>query len=179
MTLLAFGQPIGAIVQFAYVVEDIDHTMMDFVDRLGVGPWSLRERFQPPEGRYRGNPTSPTFSLARAFAGHTMVELIEQHDDSPSVYHEGDGPRRYGFHHWAILTKSFDEDVERYRALGYEEAFSDRLPSGSRVVYVDSTDDLPGMIELIEHTEAQERVYTEIYEAAVDWDGRDAIRREG
>ena len=108
-----------------------------------------------------------------------MIELIEQHDDSPSVYHEGGGPRRYGFHHWAILTKSFDEDTERYRALGYEEAFSDRLPSGSRVVYVDSTRDLPGMIELVEHTEAQERRYTEIYEAAVGWDGRDPIRREG
>lgn len=179
MTLLAFGQPLGAIVQYAYVVEDIERTMTDFVDRLGVGPWSLRARFQPPEGRYRGNPTSPTFSLARAFAGHAMIELIEQHDDSPSVYHEGGGPRRYGFHHWAILTKSFDEDTERYRALGYEEAFSDRLPSGSRVVYVDSTRDLPGMIELVEHTDAQERRYTEIYEAAVGWDGRDPIRREG
>jgi hypothetical protein len=180
MTLLAFGQPVGAIVQFAYVVEDIDQTMTDFVDQLGVGPWHLRARFQPPEGRYRGNPTSPTFSLARAFSGHAMIELIEQHDDSPSVYHESDGPRGYGFHHWAILTKSFDEDIEHYRALGYEEAFSDRLPSGSRVVYVDSTQGLlPGMIELVEHTEAQERRYAEIYESAVEWDGRDPIRPEG
>ena len=76
------------------------------------------------------------------------------------------------------MTKSLDEDVVRDRALGDEEAFSDRLPSGSRVVYVDSTRDLPGMIELIEHTDAQERVYAEIYRAAVDWDGRDPIRRD-
>jgi hypothetical protein len=179
MTLLGFGQPLGAIVQYAYVVEDIERSMLDFIDRLGVGPWSLRERFQPPEGRYRGSPTTPTFSLARAFAGHAMIELIEQHDDSPSVYHEGVGPRRYGFHHWAILTKTFDADVERYRVLGYEEAFSDLLPSGSRVIYVDSTRDLPGMIELVEHTEAQERKYAEIYESAVGWDGQDPIRREG
>ena len=178
MTVLAFGQPLGSIVQFAYVVEDVHRAMTDFVDRLGVGPWSLRERFQPPEGRYRGIPTSPTFSLARAFAGHAMIELIEQHDDAPSVYHGRDGLRRYGFHHWAVMTKAFDEDVARYRALGYEEAFSDRRPSGSRVAYVDSTRDLPGMIELIEHTDAQERVYAEIYRAAVDWDGRDPIRRD-
>ena len=45
---------------------------------------------------------------------------------------------------------------------------------------MDATRDLPGMIELIEHTEAQESVYTEIFEAARDWDGRDPIRgREG
>jgi hypothetical protein len=82
-------------------------------------------------------------SLARAFSGHTMIELIQQHDDAPSVLHEGDGPRRYGFHHWALMTKRLDEDVARYRAMGYDEAFSDLLPSGARVVYVDSTRDLP------------------------------------
>lgn len=174
---LGFGQPLGAIVQFAYVVDDIDRAMTDFTDRLGVGPWFLRSRFQPPAGRYRGAPTSPLFSLARAFAGHAMLELIEQHDDSPSVYHEQDGPRRYGFHHWGVMTETFDEDVARYRSLGYEEAFSDTLPSGSRVAYLNATRDLPGMIELIEHTAAQERVYTEIYEAARTWDGRDPIRR--
>ena len=63
--------------------------------------------------------------------------------------------------------------------MGYDEAFSDLLPSGARVVYVDSTRDLPGMIELVEHTEAQERDYTDIYLAAVDWDGREPIRRDG
>ena len=51
---------------------------------------------------------------------------------------------------------------------GYEEAFSDRLPSGSRVVYVDATRDFPGMIELVEHTEAQDRFYTAIYEATLE-----------
>lgn len=177
--LLDWGQPLGTIVQFAYVVADIDEAMTQYVHRLHVGPWFVRGPFQPPEGRYRGQPTKPTLSVARGFAGHSMVELIAQHDDSPSVFHEGEGPRRYGFHHWATMTKTFDEDVARYAALGYEEAFSDRLASGSRVVYVDATCDLPGMIELIEHTDAQERVYTEIFRAAIGWDGRDPIRREG
>jgi hypothetical protein len=177
MTTLAFGQPLGAITQFAYVVPDIERAMADYVDRLAVGPWFLRARFRPPRGRYRGQPTSPTFSLARAFAGHAMLELIEQHDDAPSVYHEGTGPRRYGFHHWGVMTGAFDEDVARYLALGYEEAFSDELPSGSRVAYMDATADLPGMIELIEHSEAQERVYAQMYEAAIEWDGRGPVRR--
>jgi len=35
------------------------------------------------------------------------------------------------------------------------------------------------MIELLQDTEAQERHYTDIYLAAVDWDGRDPIRRDG
>jgi hypothetical protein len=164
--LLGFGQPLGAIAQLAYVVPDLDVAMHDFGDRLAVGPWFVRARFTPPAGRYRGQPTSPVFSLARGFSGHTMIELIVQHDDAPSVYHEGDGPRRYGFHHFAVMTADFDADVARYAALGYPEAFSDVLPSGSRVVYVDATRDLPGMIELVEHTPEQERVYTEMFTAA-------------
>jgi Glyoxalase/Bleomycin resistance protein/Dioxygenase superfamily len=176
--VLAWGQPLGAIVQFAYFVDDIDEAILRYVAQLGVGPWFLRGPFQPPDGRYRGRPTTPTFSVARAFAGHTMLELVAQHDDGPSVYREHGGPR-YGFHHWAIITTAFDDDLARYAAHGYDEAFSDRLPSGSRVAYVDSTRDLPGMIELVEHTDAQERVYAEIFESAVGWDGRDPIRREG
>ena len=176
--LLDFGQPLGAIVQFAYTVEDLERAMRDFGERLGIGPWFVRGPFQPPEGRYRGRPTSPSVSLARAFAGHAMLELIEQHDESPSVFHEGGGSRRYGFHHWAMVTKTFDDDVERYLVLGYEEAFFDRLPSGSRVVYLDTTRDLPGMLELIEYSEEQESTYARIWQAALTWDGRDAIRRE-
>ena len=47
---------------------------------------------------------------------------------------EGDGPRRYGFHHRAVTTDRFDEDLARYSRMGYDEAFSDVLPSGARVV---------------------------------------------
>jgi len=174
-----WGQPLDAIVQFAYVVDDIDEAAMRYVERLGVGPWYVRGPFDPPHARHRGQPTSPTFSVARAFSGHTMLELIVQHDDGPSVFHEGDGPRRYGFHHWGRVTRTFDADVARYAAAGYGEAFADLLPTGSRVVYVDASHELPGMIELVEHTDAQERVYAEIYRASVDWNGSGPVRREG
>ncbi len=66
--------------------------------------------------------------------------------------------------------------MRRFTELGYPEAYADRLPSGSRTVYLDATRDLPGMIELIEYTEAQERVYDAIYRASIDWDGREPIR---
>jgi hypothetical protein len=175
---LEFGQPLGGICQFAYAVEDIEGSAEQFTRELGVGPWFVRGPFQPPEGRYRGEPTDATFTLARGFTGHAMVELVRQHDDSPSVYNENGGPR-YGFHHWATFPDDFDATLSAQLARGYEEAFSDRLPSGSRVVYVDTKEDLPGMIELVEHTEAQEAVYTNIWRASLGWDGSDPLRQEG
>ena len=176
MDLLGFGQPLGAVAQFAYSVADVEREMLLYAKQLHIGPWFVLGPFQPPEGRHRGEPTAATFTIAHAFAGHAMLELIQQHDDSPSVFHEGAGPRTYGFHHWGMLTKAFDDDLARYAAAGYDEAYYDRFPNGSRVAYVDSLRDLPGMIELIEHTDAQERFYTAMYEAALDWDGRDPIR---
>jgi hypothetical protein len=174
---LSFGQPLGSIVQHAYVVKSIDRAVADYVDRLGIGPWFHRGPFQPARARYRGEPTSVVFSLARAFSGHVMLELVEQHDDTPSVFHPTSDERRYGFHHWAVFTQQFDADIERYGALGYEVAYADVLPSGARVVYVDSTRDLPGMIELVEHTDAQEQVYDTIYRASIGWDGGEPLRR--
>jgi hypothetical protein len=175
---LEFGQPLGGICQFAYAVEDIERSARDFTEQLGVGPWFVRGPFQPPEGRYRGQPTHATFTLARGFTGHVMVELVKQHDDSPSVYNENGG-WRYGFHHWAVFPADFDAALTDYLDRGNVEAFSDRLPSGSRVVYVDMKGELPGMIELVEHTEAQEAVYTKIWRASLDWDGSELLRHEG
>lgn len=166
---LDFGPPLNGIAQIAYVVQDIDAGMSAYTRHLGVGPWFVRGPFTPPEGLLRGRPHSPTFTLARGFSGQTMIELIVQHDDGPSVFHEQSGSRRYGFHHWATMSRDFDGDLARYSQAGFLEAFSDRLPSGSRVVYVDAMAALGGMIEVIEYTAAQERTYTEMYQASIGW----------
>ena len=77
-----------------------------------------------------------------------------------------------------MFSCDFEADLERYTDLGFEEAYSDVLPSGSRIVYVGATRDLPDMIEVVEYSDAQEQVYDWIYRASVGWDGSDAIRRE-
>lgn len=175
--LFDFGQPVGGIVQFAYVVPDLDSAIHDFASRLLVGPWFLRGPFVPPAGRYRGNPTDIELTLARSWAGHVMIELIFQHDDKPSVYRETVEKRGYGFHHWAIGTRQFDAEVERYEALGYSAAFADTTPTGRRVVYMDAPD-MVGMIEVIEMTPEHERLYATMCTACNEWDGIDLIRTD-
>ena len=176
MPLLNFGQPMGGIIQIAYIVKDIEASMRDFTARLKIGPWFLSGPFVPPEGIYRGNPTKMRLTLAVGFNGHMSFELIEQHDDLPSVYQEVTKARGYGFHHWGVPTDDLDGDVARYASMDYPAAFSDRSPRGYRVVYVDTSRDLPGMIELMERTPALEARYTEMYLASVGWDGSDPVR---
>ena len=176
--LLPWGQPLESVVQFAYVVDDVEAAALLYVERLGVGPWFVRGPFQPPTGIYRGAPTHATFEIAHVFAGGTMIELIRQHDSSPSVFNEKPEGQRLGFHHWATLTARFDERLAAYEALGYERAFSDTLPSGARVQYLDPHGELPGMVELLEWNPAQEEAYAEFWRPSVDWDGSDPIRRD-
>jgi Glyoxalase/Bleomycin resistance protein/Dioxygenase superfamily len=107
----------------------------------------------PAKGVYRGAVTTMRISLAVAFTGEAMVELIEQHDRTPSVYQKTLKARgAHGFHHWAIGAKDFDDTVACFKRQGYPEAFSDISPRGVRVVYFDTTRDLPGMLEVIEMT---------------------------
>jgi hypothetical protein len=172
-------QPIhGAIVQHAYTVPDIQAAMAEQTEVLGIGPWFLRGPFTP-DARYRGEPSTATFSLARAFAGPVMVELIQQHGDDPSVYQETIRARGYGFHHWATIPDDFDAELARLHALGCPTSFEDTLPTGSRVAYVDTQPRLPGMLELVEGTEGQLASYGRIHAASIGWDGTNPVIREG
>jgi hypothetical protein len=116
-------------------------------------------------------------TIAMGFSGHIQLELIQQNNDAPSVFRELIDKRGYGFHHWGVACKDFDRDVEKYRALGYDVAFSDRTPDGTRVAYMDATAHLPGMVELIEMTDATESMFTGMYQASVGWDGSNPVRK--
>jgi hypothetical protein len=178
--LLSVGQPIGGIVQVSYTVAEIETAMRHYLDNLRLGPWFVRGPFTPKAAQYRGQPTTPTLSLALTFSGHLMVELVQQHDDGPSVYRETIARTGgHGFHHWGVASTNFDADAAGYRARGYEQVFYDVTPVGTRVAYFDTTANLPGMIELIEMTEAQDRRYARMYAETLAWDGSEPIRRLG
>lgn len=174
--LMKIGQPLGSIIQVAYTVEDIKTSMQDFSDRLGLGPWYISGPFVPPEGMYRGKPTNMEITLAIAFSGHITIELIQQHDTKPSAYQEFIERQGYGFHHWAIGTRDIDTEVQKFKDQGYEVAFSDRSPRGVRIVYMDTSTDLPGMTEIIEVTDELEDLYAEMYTATQEWDGTNLFR---
>jgi hypothetical protein len=176
MNRFSFGARDNGIIQIAYTVADIQKAMRHYSEHLQVGPWFLVGPFVPPKGLYRGVTTKMRVSLALAFAGETHIELIEQHDQEPSVFGETLKARgAYGFHHWGIGARDFEKTTAHYRSLGYAEAFSDTAPMGFRVVYFDTTRDLPGMLEVIEMNAAAEQGFHAMYLAAQDWDGKTHI----
>jgi len=177
MGLVNFGQPDNGIIQMAYVVEDIQRAMDMWVKKLNVGPWFLLDNFSGIDAQYRGEPTQNAVSLAMSFSGHMMIELIQEHQPAASVYRETIEKKGYGFHHWGVATKDFDASLAGYQASGYDLAFFARVPTGGRVAYMDTTRDLPGMVELIELGAAFDEVFSRFYAASIGWDGKNPVRR--
>ncbi len=175
MTQLNHGQPPGAVFQYAYTVENIEQAMKDYGALLKIGPWFVLGPFKPSAARYRGQPTKLELTLAMGFSGHVMIELIQQLNDVPSVFKETIAKRGYGFHHYAITSVNFDADLDQYRSRGFEVVFSDQLED-CRIVYLDTTAVLPGMLEIVELTPTQAANFTRMYLASASWDGSDPVR---
>ncbi len=171
--MLSFGQPLNGICQIAYLVPDIQAAMRNYSEALNIGPWLFLEHWRAEDERYLGQPSAFDISVALGFSGSILVELIEQHNDAPSMFKEARVSGSYGFHHFAISTQAFEADRERYRQRGYDVIFEAAMPGwlgGGRVNYLDSRSELGGMIELVEMTPEFEQCTLELKRPSENWD---------
>jgi methylmalonyl-CoA/ethylmalonyl-CoA epimerase len=165
----------GVIKQIAYIVEDLDHAIMRWVELVGAGPFFRIDAAKVEDVRYRGQPTNLDVSLALGNSGDVQVELIAPHGTGPSIYREL--PR--GVHHLALLARDFEADSARLDRLGHPVAFALTLPGVCRVHYHDTLAVFGHFLELWESTERMRGLLEMVESAARDWDGRDPIRRLG
>lgn len=171
----------GGIRQLGFVVRDIEKAMAHWSEVLGVGPWFYVDR--PPENsefRYFGKPSPyPHISIALANAGPLQVELIQQRDESPSLYL--DSLRRTGecAQHFAFWTERFDEMERQLLDAGYVEGHAGQRGGAGRFAYFIHSDLPSGMIELSELSGNKAELFEKIAQAADDWEGSDPIRRVG
>jgi len=177
--LLAFGQPLGAVMQVAYTVADLNAALAHWVRAMRVGPFFVFDDLAIEDERYYGAPSDVKLSIALAYSGSLCIELVQQRNDVPSVFHDAIRARGYGFHHWALSTDDLDADVARYGAFGARTAFSGRVAIGGRFAYLDTTEQLGGMVELIEIDGKVEELFANLKSVAEAWDGRDPVHRPG
>ena len=170
----------GEVRQNGYVVRDVEGAMRHWSGTLGVGPWFYFERAPITEFRYRGVPSDAVVSIALANSGALQLELIQPRDDAPSMFRDFLAAGREGLQHVAYWTGSFDRDLERSLAAGFQMGHSGCSggPDG-RFVYFD-TETHPGtVVELSEVSGPKGAFFAHVREAAKGWDGRDPIRRLG
>lgn len=166
------------IVQLGFVVTNLREAAMEWTRRFGIGPWFYWEHLGGRDYRFRGEPSEPDISTAMADWNGIQIQLVQQHDESPSIHTEwlsthGGAP---GLNHIAVAVDDFEGELAR-RAERGETPLSEAGTPVNNVFYHWGDWNLPG----IEFSERQppaivERLYSTVAEAAKDWDGTDPWR---
>jgi hypothetical protein len=164
----------GPIRQIGYVVTDLDAALASWV-QLGVGPWFVM-RGLPMRALYRGEPCEITLSLALSNSGEMQVELIQQDDDTPSIFTEFLESSRPGFHQLDYWTADFEATMQKVEHAGWPVVWSGGEGLGVRFAYVEPPDSPAAIIEISELTDTAVASSTFIRDAAAGWDGSDPVR---
>jgi hypothetical protein len=159
----------GSVYHSGFVVRDLQAAMRSWADQAGFGPFFLFENFAFVQPIYRGRPArGPAVTLAFAYSGDTLLELIQPLDQIPSVYRE----REPGLHHLGIATSSLDEGLAPYVEAGLEIAFRGGFAFGGGCAYIDTTRTLGVMLELVEIAPPIEGMLAQMKSAHASWDRR-------
>ncbi len=164
----------GVVRQIGYVVPDLDAALSSWL-ALGVGPWYIL-RGQVQSGRYRGQPCTVTLSIAFANTGDLQVELIQQEDDTPSVYREFLDATGGGFNQLAWWAPDFDATIASIRAAGWPTVWSGGEDGGARFAYVEPPAGPAAIVEIMELNALTQGMADMVRGAAESWDGSEPIR---
>jgi len=149
-----------AFFQQANFVRSIDDAARRRSDAFGAGPFCMVRHHRCDEFSYRGRPEEADVSYAFGYLGDTMIQLIEQHDDRPSIYHDMFAPGTEGFHHVAYLVSDFAAERQRWLDMGYPlatELYADEVNAayfdtrGLNGVFTEIHGDPPHILGLFGH----------------------------
>jgi hypothetical protein len=159
----------GEIRQIGYVVRDLDAAMQSWCT-LGVGPWYTIRNLAQPGCTYRGQPVSPTISLALANSGPMQVELIQVLDDGPSIYREFVDAGREGFHQLAWWAEDFGGLMQKAEAAGWPVVYSGE-GDGTHFAYFELDTTISTIVEVTELNDMTRGLAELLEGAAREWDG--------
>ena len=168
-------QALGPIMQNGFVVADWREAALHWAETLGVGPFFVVEHVEFSECRYQGESTNIDMSVAIAYAGGFQIELVEQHNDAPSIYRDFLLNNAPGLQHVGALTEDLDAalDLNDLRERIVQDGVT---AAGQRFAYVDTVLHNGTMLEIIETDEAMRKGFAYMQDAAADWDGSRPVR---
>lgn len=170
--------PSNTIVQVAYVVNDMEAALKQWIDLKMAGPFYMIDKLEMDNPIYRSKTGDVDATIALAYSGNMCIELIKQNCNSPSVYKELLGSKGAGFHHWGIFPKNYEQALTEYQNKGFDLAFEASV-GGARFAYLDTVAKLGGMTELFEPSPQIKEVFSFVEQESRDWDGKNPIRQLG
>lgn len=119
--------PITGIQQVCIVVKNLQKTMEDYWNILGIGPWAIFT-FEPPAAtglRCNGKPAWGRYRGAVAQVGPVELELIETIEGT-SIYQDWIDEHGEGLHHMKFMVEDLDVDrvTKTMEGLGFPSIMS-------------------------------------------------------
>lgn len=138
------------VVQIALLVRDIETTMQNWRNLLGVKNYGYKLTDVPEvtQIQFKGEPTPARAKIGFVKLGQVTLELIEP-DHNPSIWREYLDEHGEGFHHIAFKIEGMDEKIELFGQNGMQLIQSANYTNG-RYAYMDSENPLKLVIELLE-----------------------------
>jgi catechol 2,3-dioxygenase-like lactoylglutathione lyase family enzyme len=169
---------LGPIMQLAYVPRDMDTAIEFWTKTMGAGPFFSLPHIAYKAARYRGEPSNVDFSVLLGYWGDVQIELIEQHDDSPSIYKSWLDAGREGLHHVCLVV----DDIAHARAVCDQAGAKleqEIFLEGGEAIYVDTGGGAGTMVEILEPMPGFMDLCGMMRDAAKGWDGTDPVRSLG
>ena len=163
------------LFQFAYFVEDLEEAAERWARTVGAGPFFVTHHHRADRFEYRGTPVEADVSYAFGYSGSAQIQLIQQHDDLPSIYREM-YPTGGGFHHVASLVADYDGARQRLLDQGHELA-CELDANDIHACYFDTRPTLGCYTELHSRTDRIVATFARWQAAHDDWDGTGSALR--
>jgi len=110
------------LFQQAYLVNDLEASIGKWHALFGAGPFVIAPHHKTERFTYRGTDQEADVSYAFGYLGDTMIQFIQQHDDTPSIYREMYANGEEGFHHVGVLVHDWAAERQRMLDMGFEIA---------------------------------------------------------
>jgi methylmalonyl-CoA/ethylmalonyl-CoA epimerase len=169
---------LGPVMQLAYVPVDFDQALDFWTKTMGVGPFLQLKHIRVPSARYRGRATQFDFSVSLAQWNDLQIELIQAHDDVPSVYTEWLKSGHEGLHHVCLLV----DDMKHARSVCQDaavEVVQEIMLDGGEAIYVDTGGGPGTLVEILQAPAGLYDLFDAVRAASHNWDGQDPLRVVG
>jgi hypothetical protein len=176
--MITVGKRFGQVVHVAYVVEDIDKAMTEWLAGLGVGPWTCIRNIEL-ESVYCDKALTLRLHEALAYAGTLQIQLVQclNSAEEPTPYQARQQRGTWGLHHVAYFSKDIDRDVAIAEAQGFGSACEMQSKDGHRYFYMRAQNPSTEVwIEFLEEFPLILDIYKEGIAETASWDGADPIR---
>lgn len=125
------------LFQYAYFVRSIEESAAQWSRLAGAGPFFVTRHHVADRFDYRGTPQEADVSYGFGYVGDVQIQLIEQHDQTPSIYLDMFPDGGEGQHHIARLVADYEGARDAIIADGHDLA-CELEANGIHACYLDT-----------------------------------------